>query len=265
MSGDALTPLESQLQRVLMRDRLWIGAGLALVLLLSWGWVVPAALDMRGDMRGLAAWMMAPAHDARYAALLLAMWFVMMTAMMVPSAAPTLLLYGRVVRSQPGSGTSVRQVYAFGIGYLLAWLGFSVAATALQLLLGRASMLTPMMHIGERTAAASLLVLAGAYQWMPLKRGCLAHCRSPAGYIARHWLPGVSGAVRMGIRHGIHCLGCCWALMLLLFVGGVMSLGWIAALTLLVLVEKLAPSGDRFGRILGLLLAGSGAVLLWGG
>jgi len=237
-------------------------AGLAAVALLCWAWLVPAALDMQGDMRGLAAWMM-PAHwDATYASLIFAMWSVMMIAMMLPSAAPTALLYERVARSDMRAGDPALRACFFASGYLVVWCGYALAATALQWALSASNLLTPMMRTREHLLAAALLIVAGVWQWTPLKRRCLQRCRDPATFIASEWRAGMSGAWRMGVRLGLSCLGCCWAMMLLLFVGGVMNLAWIVAISLGVLLEKFLPDGVPTGRAFGAVLIVAGAALL---
>lgn len=212
------------------------------------------AWDMYGPMTGPAVWMMSQRSDAAHLLLLFAMWVVMMIGMMLPSAAPTLLLYATVVRkSAPGAQVPL-QVYSFAAGYLLIWALFSVVATVLQHFLSEALLLSPMMELQNRTWAGALLAIAGVYQFAPLKRTCLNSCRSPVKFITQHWRAGSAGALRMGLAHGLYCLGCCWALMLLLFVGGVMNLWVIAAITLLVLLEKVAPRGAQGGRLSGALL-----------
>lgn len=253
---------ESRLESALLRDRLWVATGLALAIALAWAWLVPAARDMYGEMNGLSAWMMVASWDARYFLLIFAMWAVMMTGMMLPSAAPTLLLFGRVVRSSPTPDAAVSRVYAFAAGYLVAWIGFSLVATALQWGLSEANLLSTMMSPYSAAFAGWLLILAGVYQLTPLKGSCLARCRAPAAFIATHFRPGRRGALRMGWEHGLFCLGCCWGLMLLLFAGGVMNLTCIAAITIFVLLEKLAPFGAQGGRLSGALLMLGGAWLL---
>ena len=255
-------PDSTSLESLIRRDRLWIGGGLVGAIALCWAWLVPAAIDMNGDMSGLAAWMMSPIFDARYLVLLFLMWAVMMAGMMLPSAAPTLLVYGRVARS--GGRNAVASVYAFAAGYVLVWSGFSIAATLLQWALHDAGLLSPMMKSADRVLSGVLLIVAGAYQWSSLKQKCLTSCRGPVMFITQHWRPGISGALRMGLRHGVECLGCCWALMLLLFAGGVMSLACIAAITIFVLLEKLAPLGAHTARFAGAVLFGSGAWLALG-
>jgi predicted metal-binding membrane protein len=187
------------------------------------------------------------------------MWLVMMVGMMLPSAAPTLLLYAGVVRRSADGARTRARVYQFAAGYLLVWGGFSLAATAAQLLLARTPLLSPMMQLRAGWPGAVLLLLAGGWQLTPWKRGCLQSCQAPAAFIASHWRGGGSGALRMGVAHGAYCLGCCWALMLLLFAGGVMNLWCIAALTVFVMLEKLAPYGAQGGRLSGFLLLAAGA------
>jgi predicted metal-binding membrane protein len=187
------------------------------------------------------------------------MWWIMMIAMMTPSAAPLVLLYGRVARhhaaGDPPAGAAIAPAAFLAVGYLLVWLLFSVAAATVQALLQPAGLISGMM-LWSKTAALSATVLAaaGLYQLSPLKQSCLQHCRAPAQFLVSHWRPGRTGALLLGMRHGAYCVGCCWLLMALLLVGGVMNLAWIVVLTLFVLVEKLAPSGATIGRWSGALL-----------
>jgi predicted metal-binding membrane protein len=197
-------------------------------------------------------------HTTTDIALTFAMWAVMMAGMMLPSASPMLLLYSATARrgSQPGS--AVVRVTAMAIGYLLVWVLFSAGATLLQGIASRLLLVTPMMETATPLAAGILLIAAGAYQFTPLKMACLRACRSPLSFVMQRWRSGTLGAFRMGVDHGRYCLGCCWALMLLLFAGGVMNLWVIAALTVFVLVEKLAPFGVHSGRLAGVALIGLG-------
>lgn len=250
------------LEGLLRRERIAVLAGLAAAVLLCWLYLVPASLDMYGHMDGPAAWMMQSEWDGRYFTLIFLMWAAMMVGMMLPSAAPAVLLYGAVLRSRPQADRPVLRSYAFAAGYLLAWTGFSLGATALQWQLAEATLLSPMMTVASSALGGAVLIAAGLYQWSALKRACLTQCRSPLAYLAQHWRPGIAGALRMGAGHGLYCLGCCWALMLLLFVGGVMSLLWIAGITVFVLLEKLAPFGDYGGRLAGVLLIASGIGVL---
>lgn len=186
------------------------------------------------------------------------MWAVMMAAMMLPSALPTTLTF---VDLSARAGEPARG-RAFVGAYLLVWGAFSIAATALQWLLQAMGWLDAMIVSTSALLTAALLVVAGAYQFSPLKRLCLAHCRTPLGFLLGEWRPGVRGGFVMGLRHGLYCLGCCWALMALLFVGGVMNLAWIAALSISVAIEKLLPHGERLATLMGLVLLVAGAVRL---
>ena len=250
----------TSLEFLLRRDRWLVGGALAVTVALCWAWIVPMARDMYGPMTGPAAWTMTDRWDFAHLSLLSVMWVVMMAGMMLPSAAPTLLLYAGVIRKSPEGGHAPAHVYAFAGGYLLVWTAFSLAATVLQRGLANLLLLTPMMEARGRAVGGALLLVAGLYQLTPFKRTCLESCRSPAAFIARHWQRGVAGGFRLGLVHGAYCLGCCWALMLLLFAGGVMNLWWIGALTIFVLLEKLAPLGAQGGRLSGLLMMALG---LW--
>jgi predicted metal-binding membrane protein len=188
------------------------------------------------------------------------MWAVMMAAMMLPTAMPMVSVFGSLNKSR---GENTRTI-AFVAGYLVLWIAFAVAATAAQWMLQSRGLLSPMIVSMSPVLSGALLMIAGAFQFSPLKQACLRACRSPLGFLLTDWRGGLSGAARMGVRHGLYCLGCCWALMALLFVGGVMNLLWIAALTLLVAVEKLAPRGDLLAKALGALMIGAGAArLIW--
>jgi predicted metal-binding membrane protein len=246
------------LETLLGRERLAIGAGLAGAIVLAWLWLVPAAHDMYGAMDGLSAWMMAATWDAGYLLLIFGMWAVMMVGMMLPSAAPAILLYARVMRGSADAQAPLARTWAFAGGYLLAWTAFSAAATLAQWGLAETALLSPMMESASPAFGAALLIVAGAYQWTPLKEACLTTCRAPAAFITQHFRPGIGGALWLGARHGLYCVGCCWALMALLFVGGVMNLLWIAAITIFVLLEKLAPFGAQGGRLSGALLVAAG-------
>jgi predicted metal-binding membrane protein len=212
--------------------------------LVSWTWIVVMARDMYGPMTGASAWMMTTDWDAPRLLLLWAMWSVMMAAMMLPSAAPLILLYGAAAR-RSHERTARRYTYALAAGYLAAWTAFSLAATALQRALASLLLVTPMMEAGSSRVSATLLVIAGLYQWTPLKYACLRSCQSPLGFLMARWRDGGYGAFRLGLEHGCYCIGCCWALMLLLFAGGVMNMAVIAGLTAWVAFEKLAPFGRR--------------------
>jgi predicted metal-binding membrane protein len=227
----------------------------------SWIWIVVMARDMYGPMTGASAWMMTTSWDARHLLFLWAMWSVMMTAMMLPSAAPLILLYGAAAR-RSGQLTAPRHIYALAAGYLAAWTAFSLIATALQRALASLLLITPMMEAGSSRVTATLLIVAGVYQWTPFKHACLRACQSPLGFLVARWRDGWSGALRVGLEHGLYCIGCCWALMLLLFAGGVMNLLVIAGLTAWVAVEKLAPFSRRAAQFSGTIMIAAGAWML---
>jgi predicted metal-binding membrane protein len=195
-------------------------------------------------------------------ALSFAMWTVMMVGMMLPSAAPMLLLHARVARQCAGGARPLAATGVFAAGYLLAWSAFALAASIGQWLLQRALLLDPMLASASTVFSGLVLIAAGAYQWTPLKRACLHQCQAPWVFLHRHGglRADARGAIALGLRHGLYCVGCCWALMALLFVGGVMNLLWIAAIAAFVLVEKLAPHLRWISR-----LAGSAMVIggLW--
>lgn len=193
------------------------------------------------------------------------MWWIMMIAMMVPSASPMVLLYARVLRHAQGNNHITHfaiPTTAFVSGYLISWSGFSITATTLQWLLEQSDLLSMKMISNNTLLSGSLLITVGIYQLTPLKLACLKHCRSPAEFISGHMKNGHWGALQMGFNHGVFCVGCCWFLMLLLFVGGVMNLLWIAILTLFVLSEKVLPFGQLISRLTGYLLVVWGAVIL---
>jgi predicted metal-binding membrane protein len=235
---------------------------LILLPIVCWTWIVVMARDMYGPMTGASAWMMTPQWDVRYVLLLWMMWAVMMAGMMLPSASPMMLMYGLAARRQGSGATAGRQIYALVSGYVVVWTLFSVVAAVAQLTLSTQLVISPMMTLTSPRVGVSLLFLAGLYQLTPLKSVCLQKCQSPLAFLMHHWRAGVGGAFRMGIDHGMYCLGCCWALMLLLFVGGVMNLTVIAALTAFVAFEKLGPFGIHTARVSGLLLVGLGVWIL---
>ena len=277
-------PETSQLERLLRRDRVVTLVGLVVLCALAWLYTASgaglgagapqlAAPSAHGPtMSGMPAMTMAPAAPlaAQWApakwALMIAMWWVMMVAMMTPSAAPAILLYARVYRHAIAQGQvqdRLAPTGAFAAGYLLVWLAFSVAAAALQWGLERVGLASGMMMGSQsRWLSAAILTAAGAYQLSPFKSVCLAHCRTPASFLSRFWRPGASGALRLGAIHGAYCVGCCWLLMALLFVVGVMNLVWIAVLAGLVLIEKVVPRGEWVARGVGVVLIGWGVVTL---
>jgi len=258
--------LSDSIERIFRRDRIVVLGALAAVVLVAAAYTVAGPgmdLAMSGDLGG--AIMVPAVWSPAYAALMFAMWWIMMVAMMVPSAAPMVLLVAAVAQRQSAPAQPLATVAAFVGGYLVVWGAFSLAATLLQWGLEALRLVSPMAMASTTPVFAGILLLAaGLYQLTPLKHACLGHCRHPLGFVAGHWRPGGWGAFRMGLHHGAWCLGCCWALMLLLFVGGVMNLVWVAAIALFVLVEKIAPFGAVLGYVAGIALAGWGVALLVG-
>lgn len=258
-----------QLRKALLRrDGWWLAAALAVIVGLAWGWLLSGAgMEMSAvamtAMAGMDGWLMAPAvWTPGYAALIFAMWWVMMVAMMLPSAAPMLLLFARVQRQSHSDTAPWVPVGLFAAGYLLAWGGFSLAATALQWGLESMRWLSPMLQTSSRWLGAGILIAAGLWQLTPLKSACLGHCRSPLSFVMGRWRAGPVGALRMGLEHGAFCLGCCWFLMTLLFFGGVMNLYWIVGLAVFVLLEKTLPLGHWLARVSGIALVAGGLALL---
>jgi len=258
------------LANMLRHDRLVVGCALLLVAALSWAWLLAGAgMDMdafemtRHSMMHMP-WLKPTQWTPGYALLMFTMWWVMMVAMMLPAATPVILLAAALNRRLDEGTRPYGSSIAFTAGYLLAWGGFSAIAVLLQWWLERSGLLTPMMVSASNVFAGSVLVVAGLWQFSPWKAACLRHCRSPVDFLTRHRRPGNLGALAMGWHHGLYCLGCCWFLMALLFVGGVMNLFWIVALALLVLVEKLLPRGRTAGLVLAAVLATSGIYVLIG-
>lgn len=190
------------------------------------------------------------------------MWTIMMVGMMLPSAAPAIMLYGSVVKKNRARGAMLPPLWLFTAGYLAAWTAFSLVVTLLQATLQAGGLMSPMMASGSRWLNGTLLIAAGVYQWLPAKDACLEKCRDPLQLFLFRWRPGSSGAFWMGLEHGAFCTGCCWALMLLLFTAGVMNLLWVAAIAGYVLVEKLLPAGKWTGRMAGAGLAAAGVVMV---
>jgi len=211
---------------------------------------------MMDAMTGMQPW------TATEFGLRLAMWAVMMVAMMVPTAAPMTLMYAAVARKAAAQHNPLAPTFVFVTGYIAMWTIFSLVATIAQHGLDQAALLSPMMVSRSAVFGAALLIAAGVYQLTPLKNACLRNCRAPAHFLSRYWRTGNLGAFRMGLRLGAYCVGCCWILMGLLFVGGVMNLLWIAAIAIFVLLEKTIPFGDVSGRFAGAAMILVGALSL---
>ena len=251
----------SAVERVLRNDRILVISGLLVVIVLSWVYLFAGAGTMQ-EMGDMLMPMSSGPWTVNHAMVMLVMWAVMMAAMMLPSATPMILLYATIARNRHAKGQPAVESGIFMLGYGAIWIAFSLGAVALQFALETAAMLSPMMEATSITLAGGLLIAAGIYQWTPLKQACLLRCRSPLDFVLTHWRNGARGAFVMGVWHGTYCVGCCWMLMLLLFVGGVMNLGWIAGIAIFVLVEKLVPAGHWIGRGAGVLLIGWGAATL---
>jgi predicted metal-binding membrane protein len=231
-------PIRTSLPR---RQRWAVLAALGATAAVAWAHLVVMAVEMDGMEMGMPMAMEIHPWSAWDFWLMFVMWAVMMVGMMVPTAAPATLVYAAVARKAARQGTPVAPTAAFVTGYVAMWTLFSVAATVAQWALDQAALLSPGMVAISPWLGALLLFVAGVYQLTPYKEACLRQCRAPAHFIAAHWRPGVAGAFQLGARHGAFCLGCCWALMGLLFFGGVMNLLWILAITLFVLAEKVLP------------------------
>jgi predicted metal-binding membrane protein len=247
------------MEAALRRDRAVVAAGILAMAALAWVHVarmahVPAHEPMAAAMPGMdgqpgLGW-------------LVGMWTVMMIAMMLPSAAPTILLFAVISRRRRVEGRPAVPVTVFTFGYLLVWTLYASVAAGAQWELHRRALLSPAMAAASPLLGGGLLVAAGLYQWMPLKGACLSQCRSPLGFFAAEWREGARGALTMGMRHGAFCVGCCWLLMALLFVSGVMNVLWVAGIAGFVLVEKLVPAGRALGRVAGLALVAWGVRLM---
>lgn len=240
-------------------------SAIALLMLsaLGWAFLVWSVVNMDAPfvqlmMPGSASW------SVPEIAVVWLMWAVMMGAMMLPSAMPMILVHRRLVAGREGQGSVSSDNRWFAAAYLIVWSVFSIAAAALQWALQAAGVLTPMLVLTDRTVAAIVLVAAGIVQWTPLKQACLEKCRTPIGFLMTEWRDGRRGALTMGLKHGAYCVGCCWALMALLFVFGAMNLMAIGALATIVAAEKLLPYGDWLGKAGGVALAGWGVWMLIG-
>jgi predicted metal-binding membrane protein len=246
------------LEKLLKRDRLVILAGIIGITLVTWAYMLYeargmtltgachcAGLKMSGP--DLAPWSMAVLVP------LFLMWTEMMVAMMLPSAAPMLLIFGALNRNRREQDSPYVPVGVFLLGYLAIWTAFSALAAIAQWALHGAALLSPTMASTSRLLSGALLLAAGVFQWTSLKRVCLVHCRTPLSFLMAGWRDGRLGAFLMGLRHGAYCSGCCWLLMALLFVAGVMNMWWVAMIAALVLAEKVAPKGLGFGKVVGVL------------
>jgi predicted metal-binding membrane protein len=248
------------------RDRSIIWACIALITVLAWAYLLHLDRAMSSSMAhdlmmaemGMTMDMPRTSADVFFT---FAMWTVMMIGMMAGPATPTLLLFAGMQRTR-ASGSVPMALPSFGLGYLAVWTGFSACAAIAQEALHRAALLSPAMAASSPPVAGAILIAAGAYQLTPFKGACLTWCRSPLGFLMSSWRDGARGAVRMGLSHGLYCLGCCWALMCVLFAVGIMNLLWVAALAALVLLEKVGPFGAIAARVTGVIMIAVGVMWL---
>ena len=257
-------------ETVLRRDRIVVLSGLALIVALAWAYVSSLAPDMQHvEMATEMAMPQMQAWGVTDFTLTFVMWAVMMVAMMTPSAAPMILMFAGINRRCQEQQAPYVPTSVFLVGYLVVWAAFSVLATAAQWGLHTASLLSSIMVSTTPVLGGILLLVAGIYQLTPLKHACLSKCRSPLLFVLNEWREGRWGAFLMGLKHGSYCTGCCWHLMALLFVAGVMNLLWVAAIAGFILLEKMAPAGQRMGQAAGVLMIAGGVVVLglalWGG
>jgi len=276
MRSSVLTT-DGTLEAVLRRDRLIVASALGVIAALAWAYVLWLAADMDMGGMNMSGFRMVPAGMgimARASApwtpvefsLVFVMWAVMMIGMMAPSAAPMILMYARAGRQARTTGKPLAATGWFAAGYFLAWAGFALAATSVQWVLEREALLDARMASANNVLAAMVLIAVGIYQWTPIKNACLVQCQSPFRFLITHggFRTTVRGCLHLGLLHGAYCVGCCWVLMALLFVVGVMNVLWIALLAALVLLEKLTPWGRGVARIVGVASFVAGAWMLVG-
>ena len=257
------------METILKRDRLIVFVALAAATLLAWAYMVREArgMNLTGACCCAGMRMSGPdVHPWSTATLvpLFLMWAEMMVAMMLPSATPMILTFAKVQRNRREQERPFVATGIFLLGYLAVWAGFSAVAAVMQWALHAKALLSPTMVGTSSVLGGALLVAAGIFQWTPFKNKCLAGCCSPLNFLMTAWREGRGGAFIMGLKHGVHCLGCCWLLMLLLFVAGVMNLWWIAIITVLVLLEKIVPRGLFLGKIAGALFVAWGVWMIAG-
>lgn len=249
-------------ERLLSRQELITGAALLIAAGLSWRWLAIHGMQVMPMGGGRMGEMAIDPWSADYIGSAFLMWAIMMVAMMLPSAAPMILLHARIDRTL-SSGQRLAHTALFALAYLFVWGVFSGAAVLGQALLLDIGLISAAsLAIGDHALAAALLAGAALYQFSRVKIACLDHCRSPIQFIMRFWSPGIGGTLKLGLVHGLYCLGCCWALMLLLFVAGVMNLGWVAVISAIILLEKVARPEWPVSKAIGIVLLGGAAGLL---
>lgn len=245
-------------EAVLRRDRAFVISGIVCIATIAWAYMLYLDRGMGTSMGMEMAMPRTKGWEAVDFVLMFVMWAVMMVAMMTPSATPMILTFSGITRRRHDQRNPIVATWAFVAGYLAVWTIFSAVATIAQWGLHRAALLSPMMVSSNPLLGGILLIGAGVFQFTPLKHACLSHCRSPIGFFMTEWREGSGGAFLMGFHHGIFCVGCCWLLMALLFVAGVMNLLWVATIAVYVLVEKIVPAGYRVSQAIGvcMILAG---------
>ena len=273
---------EPALAKLLLRDRVLLVGGLVVVTIATWAYTIDMAWGGHGShasgqhaehahhahhgmAHSVSAMLTPHAEHQMSVGMLIVMWIVMMIAMMLPSAGPVGMLHARFVRAKNG-GEPAYLTGMFLVGYCVVWAGFSTVAALVQAYLERSQLMSPVaMALFSSVAGGITLVVAGAFQFSPWKNACLHQCRTPIGFLMTEWQDGASGSFVMGLKNGLFCLGCCWAIMALLFVGGVMSMLWMAGLTALMLIEKIAPHGDRVAKAAGVAMIIGGVFMLFSG
>jgi predicted metal-binding membrane protein len=250
-------------ERVLKRDRMIVIVGLVVVVVVSWLYMVVLALDMQNMNMDMSMPQMQTWGFIDFT-LTFVMWAVMMVAMMIPSAAPMILTFSAINRRKHQEKNPVMLTSLFLLGYLVIWTVFSAGVTVIQWGLHSMALLSPMMVSSSPLLGGIILISAGVFQFTPYKQACLGHCRTPMGFLMTEWRLGKQGAFLMGIRHGYFCVGCCWLIMALLFVAGVMNLLWVATIAGFVLLEKVMPSGEWVSRIAGVVMTVWGVGMIFG-
>jgi len=253
------------IESILKRDRFLVITGIVVITILSWAYMLHLHMQMMHmDMSIEIAMPNLQPWDQADFALNFLMWAIMMVAMMTPSAAPTLLVFASVNRRRSLNNAPFVPTGVFLSGYIFIWTIFSAVATLVQWFLHKMALLSPMLESTSDLLGGLILIGAGIYQWTSLKNVCLAHCRSPLDFLMHEWQEGISGAFMMGVKHGIYCVGCCWILMGLLFVAGVMNLLWVAIIAGFILIEKVVRGGVWVGKIAGMILVAFGILILSG-
>ena len=260
-----VVPSSSSVAAFPRRDRLLIASCIFLITALAWAYLVHLDSEMSSSVgQGTMMVKMGMVMDARWGArdvfFTFLMWAVMMVGMMSATATPVLLLFAEMHARRTERGWPM-PVLLFGLGYITVWLGFSASAALAQWALHQAALLSSTMAASSPRLAGAILIAAGAYQMTPAKGACLTQCQSPLGFLMSNWRDGARGAFQMGLRHGVYCLGCCWALMCVLFAVGVMNLAWVGLLTAFILVEKVARTGALVSRAGGVIMVAFGVVV----